>query len=230
MLENPCSPGLVDEVLADAESLLNDAFDEGPEVDADGVIYFRYPGGTTQYHWQRVLYAWKAKRSVRELALAPTVLAATEELFGRRVLPFQTLNFPVGTEQPPHIDAFSTSTRIRRGTCAGYGWRSRTSTWTTARVIYYPGSHKLPLPEWDGDRPRPPVSRCSATTTRTEAAVPRRTRHRLYPSTARGLIDKHGFEPHYAAIPQGQALIWAPNILHRGAIQKRTRVVPGIAR
>ena len=223
VLENPCSPGLVDEVLADAESLLNDAFDEGPEVNADGVIYFRYPGGTTQYHWQRVLYAWKAKRSVRELALAPTVLAATEELFGRRVLPFQTLNFPVGTEQPPHIDAFYFHSDPPGYMC-GVWVALEDVDMDNGPVVYYPGSHKLPLPEWDeiAEATGKPVQRDDY---ETEAEF-HGARDIAFTEYARGLIDKHGFEPHYATIRKGQALIWAPNILHGGAIQKdksRTR-------
>ena len=33
------------------------------------------------------------------------------------------------------------------------------------------------------------------------------------------LIKEHGFEPEYATIRKGQALIWSPNLIHGGAVQ-----------
>src|SRR4051812_32939378 len=101
VLDNPCAPELIETVLREAEDLLQDDFAPGPEVNQDGVIFSKHEGGVPNYHWHRVMNAWKLRPGIRNLALAPNVLAATEELFGRRVLPFQTLNFPVGTEQPP---------------------------------------------------------------------------------------------------------------------------------
>ena len=91
-------------------------------------------------------------------------------------------------------------------------------------LVYYPGSHKLPLPEWDE------IGRVTETSVErsdyeTEEEF-KRSRDVAFTLYARGLIDKHGFEPQYATIRKGQALIWAPNLLHGGAIQKdmdRTR-------
>lgn len=60
----------------------------------DGVFYS--PG--------RIQDAWKISNAVKEIALAPTVLAILEQLYGRRPLPFQTLNFAKGTEQQAHSD------------------------------------------------------------------------------------------------------------------------------
>ena len=102
VVDDPCSLDLVQSVRSDAESLLQDAFDTEPDVDRDGVVYTRHPGGTERFHWHRVREAWKIKSSIREMALSPRVLSLAGELFGRQAVPFQTLNFPMGTQQPPH--------------------------------------------------------------------------------------------------------------------------------
>ena len=48
--------------------------------------------------------AWKISDTARAAALAPAVLAALEQIYGRMPMPFQTLNFPVGTQQVAHSD------------------------------------------------------------------------------------------------------------------------------
>lgn len=223
VLDDPCAPELIDEILADCESMYDDAFDPGPVVNRQGVVYNKHDGGIERYHWHRVMYAWKAKRSVRELALAPKVLAATEALFGRSVLPFQTLNFPVGTQQPPHIDAFYFHSDPPGYMC-GVWVALEDVDMDNGPLVYYPGSHKLPLPSWEAIAAETgaPVER-SDFETEEEFKTGRAVAFTAY---ARGLIDRHGFEPEYGTIDKGQALIWAPNLLHGGAPQldkSRTR-------
>ncbi len=223
VLDDPCPPELVDQVLSEADSLYHDDFHPGPEVNEDGVIFTRDQGGIEGYHWHRVMNAWKSKRGIRELALAPKVLAATEELFGRRVLPFQTLNFPVGTQQPPHIDAFFFSSDPAGYMC-GVWVALEDMDMDNGPLVYYPGSHKLPLPEWSeiADRTGMPIDR-EAFATEQEF---RTARGQAFTIWARELIDRHGFEPQYGTVRKGQALIWAPNLLHGGAPQNdmsRTR-------
>ena len=52
----------------------------------------------------RVFNGWKISRAVRAIALAPRILRVLRQLYGRKPLPFQTLNFPIGTEQKVHSD------------------------------------------------------------------------------------------------------------------------------
>ena len=53
----------------------------------------------------RRLDAWRVSPAIRDLARHPAVLATVAELYGRRPIPFQTLNFERGTGQPLHTDA-----------------------------------------------------------------------------------------------------------------------------
>ena len=226
VLDDPCPPELVDQVLSEADSLYHDDFHPGPEVNEDGVIFTRDQGGIEGYHWHRVMNAWKSKRGIRELALAPKVLAATEELFGRRPLPFQTLNFRVGTEQAAHStpDTVHFNSEAFRLHARGSGLRWRTWTWTTAHSSTTPAATSCRYPSGvrSPSRTGMPIDR-EAFATEQEF---RTARGQAFTIWARELIDRHGFEPQYGTVRKGQALIWAPNLLHGGAPQNdmsRTR-------
>ena len=96
VIEDPdVLPDVIDDILADVDELYG-----GPHRKEEGVVY--YPN--------RVQDAWKIRDSVRTLATAPNVLALLAELYGRRPLPFQTLNFRRGTQQAPHSDALHFNT------------------------------------------------------------------------------------------------------------------------
>jgi ectoine hydroxylase-related dioxygenase (phytanoyl-CoA dioxygenase family) len=223
VLDGICAPELVDRVVGESESLYRDAFDPGPEVADDGIVFTRHEGGTEKYHWHRVRNAWKIRLGIREMALAPKAMAAAEVLFGRKPLPFQTLNFPMGTEQPPHIDAFYFHSEPAGYMC-GVWVALEDMDMDNGPLVYYPGSHKLPLPDWDeiarvtGVR----VSRDDFT----DATDYRVAGNGVFSQYCQKLIEVHGLEPRYGTIRKGQVLIWAPNLLHGGAPQRdraRTR-------
>ena len=102
-----------------------------------------YEEGGVRYFRNRIQDAWRINEHVKALALSPAVLALLEDLYGRRPLPFQTINFLRGTQQAPHSDAIHFST-MPEGSCAACGSRSRTWTWTTARSSTTRARHKLP--------------------------------------------------------------------------------------
>ena len=149
VLDNPCEMGLVDSVREAAEELLRDDSQEGPQLEVDGVKYFMHPGSVTAgYHWQRVQNAWLINDPIRELALEPRVLDVVEQLYGRKVAPFQTLNFPVGTQQPAHTGLVRVPVGPAGLHVRGLGG-AQDMDMDNGTLIYYPGSHKLPMPTWD---------------------------------------------------------------------------------
>jgi hypothetical protein len=75
----------------------------------------------------RVQDAWHSSPAVREIATNRVVAQALEELYGRTALPFQTLNFPHGTEQRAHQDTIHFNSEPA-GFMAGSGWLWR--KWT----------------------------------------------------------------------------------------------------
>ena len=223
VLDDPCPPELIDQVLKESNALYQNRFHPGPEINDDGVIFQKHMGGVEDFHWHRVMNAWKREPGIRGLALAPRVLAVTEELFGRRVLPFQSLNFPVGTEQPPHIDAFFFSSDPGGYMC-GVWVALEDMDMDNGPLVYYPGSHKLPLPEWSE------IAEVSGMSVERDGYATeeefRTARGTAFTIWAKHRVEHEGLEPQYGTIRKGQAVIWAANLMHGGAPQndkQRTR-------
>lgn len=69
----------------------------------------------------RIQDAWSSNEDVREIASNPEIITLLSALYGRRAFPFQTLNFPVGSQQHIHSDSVHFSSHPERFMC--YGWR-----------------------------------------------------------------------------------------------------------
>jgi hypothetical protein len=206
---------LIDSIRSDTEGLYRY---EGEPIELDrGVSFSTGPR-------PRIMDAWKVVDSVRALALAPQVLAVTEQVFGRRPLPFQTLNFSVGTEQPPHMDSMAFYSDPPDYMC-GVWVALEDMDMDNGPLVYYPGSHKLVRPApWDeiGERLGKHVRREDYPDHDSFMA----DRLAQWHEYCGKLIEDHRLEPAYATIEKGQALLWAPNLLHGGAPQRdnqRTR-------
>lgn len=65
----------------------------------------------------RVQDAWRTNEDVRAIAANQAVLDLLSKLYGRRAFPFQTLNFPVGTQQHVHSDSIHFSSVPERFMC-----------------------------------------------------------------------------------------------------------------
>jgi hypothetical protein len=87
--------------------------------------------------------AWEHNTDVRAMATNPQVLKILEDLYGRRALPFQTLNFPVGTQQATHNDGAHFYSAPERFMC-GVWVALEDITPLNGGLEYYPGSHKIP--------------------------------------------------------------------------------------
>ncbi len=96
----------------------------------------------------RVQDAWKSSSHVLALATAPRVLAILRELYGRKPLPFQTLNFPVGTQQRAHSGAIHFDS-IPGGLMCGVWTALEDIDRENGPLVFYPGTHKLPVVSMD---------------------------------------------------------------------------------
>jgi ectoine hydroxylase-related dioxygenase (phytanoyl-CoA dioxygenase family) len=224
VFDDPVPLDLVDAISAETDAILKDAFDPGPQATVDGVVYEQHPGEQNpEYHWQRVRNAWKVNDNVRRLALLPNVLAGLERLFGRRVMPFQTLNFPVGTEQVSHHDSIAFQSDPPGFMCGVWVALEDVDA-DNGPLVYYPGSHKLPTPDWDD------INRVTGREVVREEFDSYDDylgeRQRQYGDYVTALIERNGLEPRYGTIRKGQALLWHANLLHGGSFQRdksRTR-------
>jgi hypothetical protein len=172
IIEDPgCPASIVDGAIADLEGLFEG--DEG--LEADGVSYSRH----------RITEAWKISENVRALALAPTILAMLEELYGRRARPFQTLNFRVGTEQRTHSDTIHFNS-APPGFMCGVWMALEDIDMDNGPVVYYPGSHKLP-----------------EITMEDVGAPPGKDHYGEYEGFIADLVEREALMPRYATIKKG---------------------------
>ena len=191
-----CPDDLLDRILADLETLY------GPPREENGVVYRR----------KRVRNAWKLSENVRALALAPTVLKILEELYGRKPLALQTLNFKVPTEQRPHSDAMHFNS-APRGYMCGVWVALEDIDMDNGPLVYYPGSHKLPEPSIEEAVPIDQRDYPDFQSFMSE-------RERRYEDYVAGLVESQGLEPQYGTIRRGEAIFWASHLLHGGAACK----------
>lgn len=164
----------------------------------------------------RVTDGWATSRHVKKIALAPRVLEVLRLLFGAEPRPFQTLNFRVGTQQPPHSDSVHFNTEPP-GMMCGVWVALQDVDMDCGPLVYYPGSHKLPFasPRVVGIQVSPD-----------QDTVSHEDYSKRYEPYIQALIRREGLEPQYATLTKGQAVVWAANLLHGGSpvrIPGRTR-------
>jgi ectoine hydroxylase-related dioxygenase (phytanoyl-CoA dioxygenase family) len=197
VLDSVAPESMIDSIATETDELYRD-MPEGEREIEDGVMYT----------WNRIMDAWRINDNVRALARSPVVLPVLEELYGRKPLPFQTLNFRVGTQQPAHSDTIHFNSDPAGFMC-GVWVPLEDIDMDNGPLVYYPGSHKLPEVRMQdvGVEPDP-------------------SQYNHYERFIAELIADRDLQPQYGTIKKGQALIWSANILHGGAPQRdmsRTR-------
>lgn len=149
----------------------------------------------------RIMDAWEFNADVRRVACSEQITDLLTYLYGRPAFPFQTLNFPVGTQQHYHTDSVHFSCMPERFMC-GVWLALEDIGADQGPLIYYPGSHKWPI-----------YTREHIGLEYTEAGG----RHQsAFEPLWEHLVEAHGVEPQYFFPRKGQALIWAANLLHGG--------------
>lgn len=146
----------------------------------------------------RVQDAWRPSRAVHQVAIAPTVLATLEALYERTPLPFQTLNFAVGTEQRAHADTVHFNSKPSGFLC-GVWVALEDIHGDSGPVFSLPGTHRWPE------------------LTPVDWGAPAGTEHyEAYETHVAERVAAEGLEPVPALLRKGQALVWAGNLLHGG--------------
>ncbi len=151
----------------------------------------------------RVQDAWTFVPAVRKLATDETVLTTLRALYRRRAVPFQTLNFREGTQQPTHSDLLHFNSLPPRY-MAGVWVALEDVRPGSGPLHYYAGSHKLPVFELhDLDLAGSSYSN-------------RDEQYEVYNQFVGELLAESGIEKEVVTLERGQALIWAANLFHGG--------------
>lgn len=164
--------------------------------------------------------AWAHSEHVARLATDPDILNFLEYLHGgRRVYPFQTLNFPEGTQQPLHSDVVHFDTLPQRGLMAAAWTALEDMNADNGPLIYYPGSHQWGLWDlWDFDELK---------LWQSEPSHPSYTDFPGFYARYEQLLEKYLKEsvlkPAYSSgMKYGQTLIWSASLVHGGSQRKDT--------
>lgn len=160
-----------------------------------------------RYHYSdspRVFEAWKTNQNVLSLARHPKLLSTLELLYGRKPIPFQTINFLKGSNQPLHQDSIHFYTQPER-------WM--VGTWTALQDMtvdcgplnIVPGSHKWP--HYNFQHLNLPVVQFGN----------QFDNYAEYEQFLVALLEATHLEKKNWLGKKGQTLIWASNLLHGGA-------------
>ena len=152
----------------------------------------------------RVHSAWSMSQNVKTIATAPVVIDLLRVLYQREPLPFQTLNFNVGTEQKTHSDTIHFHSVPARFMC-GVWIALEDVDAENGPLHYYPGSHKLPVYD---------VNDLGVFGTRQQGIL---DNYFTYEKFIQALVAAHGLKRIEVSLKKGQALIWSANLLHGGS-------------
>lgn len=151
----------------------------------------------------RIQDAWQFNQQVKALAVAPQVLEILRLLYRREPIPFQTLNFPVGTQQATHSDTIHFHCVPARFMC-GVWFALEDVDEYNGPLHYYPKSHKLPILTLQDLGLRTDAPGCY-------------DNYQIYEQFVAEWANAYKLEKVNVKLRKGQALIWAANLLHGGS-------------
>jgi len=187
-----------------------DNIDEIARVLRDDIPYPIHDGKP----YNRVQDHWRHNETVKKLACHPKVLETLEFLYQRPAIPFQTLNFPVGTEQATHSDTIHFNSIPERWMC-GVWIALEDVDHDNGPLHYYPGSHKLPIFSMHD------IGLSPQDYTDLGQSYP------IYERIVGEMLEAGNFERKEVHLKKGQGLIWEANLYHGGSLirdRRRTRL------
>jgi hypothetical protein len=173
-------------------------------------IDFANPQSDKTIAERRIQDAWKFDKDVKSIATNQVVIDLLTKLYGRNAFPFQTLNFPVGTQQDAHSDSVHFSSLPERFMCGVWLAMEDVSA-DAGPLFYYPGSHTWPTVN------NTMIGRRGFGSDLSSAQDP-------FAPAWRALCDAYGASSEVFLARKGQALIWCANLLHGGSHQNDPRL------
>ena len=179
---------------------------DGPTLDAAvETLKHRYVPTSDPYYADetRIQDAWVFNEHVRRIAVAPRILEILGILYGREAIPFQTLNFRVGSQQRTHSDIIHFDS-IPYGYMAGVWTALEDVDLRNGPLHYYQSSHKLPRFDMHD------IGITAADTVGYE-------KYHHYEDFVEELMKVQRAERVELQLERGQSLIWAANLFHGGS-------------
>jgi len=152
----------------------------------------------------RITDAWKHYDLIGYLAFNKKIIKILTHLYKRKPIPFQTLNFYVGTEQKLHSDQIHFCS-LPLNFMSGVWIALEDISIDSGPLIYYPGSHKLPFYTMQHLKVKPGD-------------------YAEYEKKLEKKIMKLGLSPKYGDIKKGDIIIWHSNLIHGGSKRNNTNL------
>ncbi len=163
---------------------------------ADQKLNFRYGG-------KKLMFANKYSDIIKAATQSPALLQILNFILGKKVIPFQTINFIKGSEQKPHSDTVHMAT-YPLGYLAAAWVALEDIDENAGPLVYYPGSHKLPYLMGNG------YESGSTKFTIGENA------YSNYEAKIESIIKANNLQPQSFLAKMGDVFIWHANLLHGG--------------
>ncbi len=134
----------------------------------------------------------------------PELIQMLHFLLGKKIIPFQTLNFTLGSEQKPHSDAIHMTTQPQGYMIAAW-YALEDCTPYNGPLVYYPGSHRLPV-----------ISTEDYDSGDSTFLIGSHSNER-YEQKIAEVIAEHQLQPRQFLAKRGDVLVWHYNLLHGGS-------------
>ena len=159
------------------------------------------------YHYNkfpRIVEAWRFSRNVTRLALNLKLKKILRFLYDSKPLPFSTINFIGGTEQPIHSDYIHFGS-LPHKYLAGAWIALEDINNNNGPLSIIPKSHKLPLVDYQDLKISKPTDMLKL-----------EKNYRVYEKFKKNLIEVKKLKSKKLNIKKGEIIIWAANLLHGG--------------
>ena len=153
----------------------------------------------------RIVEGWKTSRAIKKIANKTKIIKYLRFLYDKEPVAFSTINFKAGTEQPLHSDYIHFGT-LPELYLAGVWFALEKVDKNNGPLVVVPGSHKLPIIEF---------SNLNLSIPKTPKEL--KNNYSIYESYLSELIKKKRLTKKKINVNQGDAIIWAANLLHGGS-------------
>lgn len=159
------------------------------------------------YHYsrgKRIFEGWKISDTLKNLSLNKKVFDKLNLLYKKKPVPFQTITFNYGSNQPLHSDTIHFHTMPHRWLCAVWVALEDMDN-ENGSLVYVPKSHKLPIFDFYDLKIKVPEYGKQFDS------------YAEYENFISQLVDTQKLKTETLICKPGQALIWAANLIHGGS-------------
>lgn len=208
--KNPKYSHLVDKLNQDGYCIYNPMIDEAlidkANNDLQTIVESKqFKTNAAEYHYNdspRIVEAWKDSKSIKSLATNKNILELLTYAYNSRAIPFSTINFLKGTEQPLHSDEFHFGS-IPHGYLTGVWLALEDIHPDSGPLSIVEKSHKLPLFSFEMIGLDVPKSKNQL-----------KEFNAVYEDWVRQIIIDNDLKVLTPKLKKGECLIWLSNTLH----------------